>query len=71
MHYCDESGIPSDARKIDVRHWILYKLDWSVTKHVFELLRLIDKEGLFLIITRLMKRMILCILLRMSFPAIM
>ena len=45
MHYCDESGIPSDARKIDVRHWILYKLDWSVTKHVFELLRLIDKEG--------------------------
>lgn len=45
MHYCDESGIPSDARKIDVRHWILYKLDWSVTRHVFELLRLIDKEG--------------------------
>lgn len=45
MHYCDEIGIPSDARKIDVRHWILYKLDWSVTKHVFELLRLIDKEG--------------------------
>ncbi len=45
MHYCDESGIPSDARKIDVRHWLLYKLDWSVTKHVFELLRLIDKEG--------------------------
>lgn len=39
MHYCDESSIPSDARKIDIRHWILYKLDWSVTKHVFELLR--------------------------------
>ena len=45
MHYCDASGIPSDARKIDVRHWVLYKLDWSVTQHVFELLRLIDKEG--------------------------
>lgn len=45
MHYCDESGIPSDARKMDVRHWILYKLDWSVTKHIFELLRVIDKEG--------------------------
>lgn len=45
MHYCDVSGIPSDARKLDVRHWILYKLDWSVTKHVLELLRLIDKEG--------------------------
>ena len=45
MHYCDESGVPSDARKIDVRHWILYKLDWSVIRHVFELLRLIDKEG--------------------------
>lgn len=45
MPYCDVGGIPSDARKIDVRHWILYKLDWSVTKHVFELLRLIDSEG--------------------------
>ena len=45
MHYCDESSIPSDARKIDIRHWILYKLDWSVTKHVFELLRVIDQEG--------------------------
>lgn len=45
MHYCDESGIPSDARKIDIRHWILYKLDWSVTKHVFELLRVIDQSG--------------------------
>lgn len=45
MHYCDESGIPSDARKIDIRHWILYKLDWSVTKHVFELLRVIDQAG--------------------------
>ena len=45
MHYCDDSSIPSDARKIDIRHWILYKLDWSVTKHVFELLRVIDQEG--------------------------
>lgn len=45
MHYCDESGIPVDARKIDVRHWLLYKLDWSVTKHVFELLRVIDAQG--------------------------
>lgn len=45
MHYCDENGIPSDARKIDVRHWLLYKLDWSVTKHVFELLRVVDREG--------------------------
>lgn len=27
MHYCDESGIPSDARKLDIRHWILYKPD--------------------------------------------
>ncbi len=45
MHYCDESGIPSNARKIDIRHWILYKLDWSVTRHVFELLRVIDQEG--------------------------
>lgn len=44
-HYCDASGIPSDARKIDIRHWILYKLDWSVTKHVFELLRVIDQSG--------------------------
>lgn len=44
-HYCDGSGIPSDARKIDIRHWILYKLDWSVTKHVFELLRVIDQSG--------------------------
>ena len=45
MHYCDENGIPSDARKIDVRHWLLYKLDWSVTKHVFELLRVVYREG--------------------------
>jgi len=45
MHYCDESAVPSAARKLDVRHWVLYKLDWSVTKHVFELVRLIDKDG--------------------------
>lgn len=45
MHYCDESEIPSDARKIDIRHWILYKLDWSVTKHVFEILRLVNSQG--------------------------
>lgn len=45
MHHCDESGIPADARKIDVRHWLLYKLDWSVTKHVFELFRVIDPQG--------------------------
>lgn len=43
FHHCDESGIPWDARKIDLRHWILYKLDWSVTKHVFELLRVIGQ----------------------------
>lgn len=45
MHYCDGSGIPVDARKIGIRHWLLYKLDWSVTKHVFELLRMIDPQG--------------------------
>ena len=45
MHSCDESCIPSDVRKIDIRHWILYKLDWSVTKHVFELLRVIVQSG--------------------------
>lgn len=45
MHYCAESSIPSDIRKIDIRHWLLYKPDWSVTRHVFELLRVIDLEG--------------------------
>lgn len=45
MHYCDRDNLPADARQIDLRYWILYKLDWSVTKHLFEVLRLIDKEG--------------------------
>lgn len=44
-HYCDTSGISSDAHKIDIRHWILYKQDWNVTKHVFELLRVINQSG--------------------------
>ncbi len=46
MYYCDGSGIPLDARKIDIRHWILYKWDWNATKHVCELLRVIDGEGI-------------------------
>lgn len=45
MHHCDGENLPADARQIDARHWILYKMEWSVTKHVFEILRLVDKEG--------------------------
>ncbi len=71
MHYCDESSIPSDARKIDIRHWILYKLDWSVTKHVFELLRVIDQEGTISNYYERLIPMILYVLLTMSFRVIM
>lgn len=35
MHYCSRDQVPADARPIDVRHWILYKMDWNVCKHVF------------------------------------
>lgn len=45
MHYCNRDQVPADARPIDVRHWILYKMDWNVCKHVFEIPRLIDSEG--------------------------
>lgn len=45
MHYCDESGILFNTRKINISHWLLYKPDGNVTKHVFELLRVIDREG--------------------------
>ena len=45
MHYCNRDQVPADARPINVRHWILYKMDWNVCKHVFEIPRLIDSEG--------------------------
>ncbi len=38
-------GNLSGTRKIDISHWLLYKPDWNVTRHVFELFRVIDLEG--------------------------
>lgn len=45
MHYCDRESIPEGARQIDVRHWKLYKLEWTVTEHIFEIVRVADKQG--------------------------
>ena len=40
VHYCDESDIPSGARKIGIREWIQYSIQHQVVKHVFKLVRL-------------------------------
>lgn len=45
VHYCDESELPSGARKIGVREWIQYSIQHKVVKHVFKLLRLVDAQG--------------------------
>ena len=33
VHYCDESDIPSGARKIGIREWIQYSIQHQVVKH--------------------------------------
>lgn len=45
VHYCDESDIPSGARKIGIREWIQYSIQHQVVKHVFKLVRLVDTQG--------------------------
>lgn len=45
VHYCDESDIPSGARKIGIREWIQYSIQHQVVKHVFKLVRLVDAQG--------------------------
>lgn len=45
MHYCDESGIPEGARKINKRYWVQYSLEWKAIKHVYELIRTVDAQG--------------------------
>ena len=45
VHYCDESDIPSGARKIGIREWIQYSIQHKVVKHVFKLVRLVDTQG--------------------------
>lgn len=45
VHYCDESDIPSGARKIGIREWIQYSIQHKVVKHVFKLVRLVDARG--------------------------
>ena len=45
VHYCDESDIPSGARKIGMREWIQYSIQHQVVKHVFKLVRLVDAQG--------------------------
>ena len=45
VHYCDESDIPSGARKIGIRECIQYSIQHQVVKHVFKLVRLVDTQG--------------------------
>ena len=45
VHYCDESDIPSGARKIGIREWIQYSIQHQVVKHVFKLVRLLDTQA--------------------------
>ena len=45
VHYCDESDIPSGARKIGILEWIQYSIQHQVVKHVFKLVRLVDTQG--------------------------
>lgn len=45
VYYCDESDIPSGARKIGIREWIQYSIQHQVVKHVFKLVRLVDTQG--------------------------
>lgn len=45
IHYCDESDIPPGAHKIGIRQWGQYKIEYSVVKHVFNLVRLVNGQG--------------------------
>lgn len=45
IHNCDESDIPPGARKIGIREWILYTIEFITVKHVFNLVRLVNEQG--------------------------